>query len=112
MVKGNVIEFGYGDVVVGVDPVKGCITIANIKPPLECGTTIKRGDNSLEYGTTVEIYENEIHDIYNLICTVNEENRVVKYNNWIFDFSNYNEESVRVVREKAFHIVDVRCLAC
>lgn len=111
MIKGNVIEFGYGDVVVGVLPYRKCITITNIKPPLVCGSRLT-DVNAVEWGKTIEIYEDNLHDIYKLIQTVNEDNRVVRYNDWTFDFTNYNKESVRVVRDKAFNIIDVRCLAC
>lgn len=112
MIKGNVIEFGYGDVVVGVNQMEGCIIITNIKPLLECGTKFKKGEIDIEYGLSVKIYEDNIHDIYDIICTVNKENRIVKYKDWIFDFSNYNEESVRVMKDASFNIVDIRCLAC
>lgn len=112
MIKGKVIEFGYGDVVVGNDWFKECITITNIKPPLECGKTIRRGVEGIEFGESIEIYEDELHDIYKLICTVDEYNRVVKYKEWTFDFTNYNKESVKVVRDSAWSIVSPMLLAC
>lgn len=112
MIKGNVIEFGYGDVVVGVNPIESCIIITNIKPPLECGTKFHKGEIDVEYGLSIKIYEDNIHDIYDIMRKVNKDNRIVTYKDWTFDFSNYNEESVRVMREAAFNIVDIRCLAC
>lgn len=114
MIKGNTIEFGYGDVVVGVDQFKRCLIITNIKPPVACGTKFRKVEdtNDVEFGESIEIYEDNLHDIYNLVCTVNEKNKIVKYKQWIFDFSNYNKESVRVMKDFAFNIIDVRCLAC
>lgn len=111
MIKGNVIEFGYGDVLVCADQIKGCITITNINSILNCGEIVK-DINLLSYGEKIEIYEDNLHDIFNLMCEVSEENRIVKYNGWTFDFSNYNDESVRVVIDKAFNIVNIFPLLC
>lgn len=112
MIKGNVIKFGYGDVVVGGCNL-GYIEITNIKPPLECGQTITKDIyKDLEIGLSVRIYEENTWDIYKLMRTVNENNRIVAYKGYVLDFSNYNEESVRVVKDASYRTVNLMCLAC
>jgi hypothetical protein len=44
--------------------------------------------------------------------TVNKNNRVVIYGEYTLDFSNYNEESVRAVRDATYNTVNLLCLAC
>lgn len=112
MIKGNIIEFGYGDIAVSSNGM-GYISFTNIKPPLKCGqiiTKVMRKD--LEIGLNITIFEDKLWEVYNLVKTISKNNRVVKYKDYILDFSNYNEESVKVVLRGAFNMVNLRCLAC
>ncbi|MGJ0846576.1 hypothetical protein ACR77J_07800 [Tissierella praeacuta] len=110
MIEGNVIKFGYGDVVVSSYGM-GYVDFTNIKPPIECGSTVKK-DMNLEYGLSIRIHEDKHWELYDLIKTVNKDNRIVQYKGYVLDFSNYNEESVRVVREKAYNTINIIALAC
>lgn len=110
VIKGDIIKFGYGDVVVG-SCGRGYVSFTNIKPPLECGQSITK-DINVEYGLSVTIYEDEDWDLYKLIKTVNKDNRVVKYRDYTLDFSNYNQKSVDVVKKHAFNTINTLVLAC
>ena len=110
MIKGNILEFGYGDVAVSSNGT-GYIKFTNIKPPLECGTRITSG-MSIEYGDSITIYEDEILEFYNLVETVNIDNTVVEYKGYTLDFSNYNEKSVKIVKKNAKNMVNWMVLAC
>ena len=112
MIKGNIIEFGYGDVLVGACGC-GYVEFTNIKPPLKCGQTVyPEMYDELEIGLTVKLYEDEVWDLYHLINTVNKENKIIEFKGYILDFSNYNKESVRVVSDHAYKTVNIMCLAC
>lgn len=110
MIIGNVIKLGYGDVVVSSCGL-GYMDFTNIKPPLEIGSTIRK-DIDIEYGLRIKIYEDNDWELYDLIKTVNINNRIVEYKGYVLDFSNYNEESVRIVKDKAYNTVNIRALAC
>ena len=110
MIIGNTIKFGYGDVVIHTNRT-GYIKFTNIKPPLECGTSIT-SDMSIEYGISITIYEDEILELYNLVKAVSEDNAIVEYKGYILDFSNYNEKSVEIVKKHAENMVNWMALAC
>lgn len=112
MIKGNVIEFGYGDVLVGSNPMLDIFRVTSIKPPQEIGAVIDSSeDNGVEYNETIIINVDYSLDLYRIIKSVNENNRVVKYKEWIFDFTNYNQTSVDVVLKHAMHAVNFMVLA-
>lgn len=101
MIKGNVLYFGTGDIAVGSYSPTQLITFTNIKPPCKCGQTITdEMANNIEFGEKIIIELND-YDLYNLFCTVNESNRVIKYREYTFDFTNYNKESIRVCKGHA-----------
>lgn len=110
--KTKTIKFGYGDILVGVNRYIPRMSFTSIKPPVEVGTTVSYNDEDIEICGRVEILEYHIHDLYNLFCTVNEDNKIVKYKDWTFDFTNYNEKSVEVVKKKAYQTLYTLCCAC
>jgi len=112
MIKGNTLYFGTGDILVGSNDL-GYMNFENIKPPQEIGKTItKEIYSGLEIGLNLEIWEDNIHELYELFKTVNENNRVVKYKDYTFDFTNYNQGSVNVCRKFSYRTVNIMCLAC
>ena len=110
MIKGNVIKFGYGDVAV-YSCGMGYVSFTNIEPPVECGQAITK-DMGITYGLSIKIYEDDLHDLYRLIRTVSENNRVVEYKGYVLDFTNYNQKSVDVVKKHAFNTTNTFALAC
>lgn len=112
MIKGNVIKFGYGDVLVGSNPMLDVFTVTNIKPPQEIGTLINRIEGDMiEYGETIEIKVDCSFDLYRIIKSVDENNKIVKYKEWIFDFTNFNQLSVDLVLKHAMRAVNFMILA-
>lgn len=101
MIKGNRIEFGYGDVLCGVNNIG--VDYTNVKPPLEIGTCIKDTGLELEHfeiGKQVVIPLHgleDLNELCRLIKSVTEDNPVVEFGGYVFDFSNYNRKSVEVV---------------
>lgn len=103
-VKKNIICFGYGDVMVN----SGCgstITFTGFKPPVEVGTVITGEvikDKNIECITEpVKITfttMKELKQFKKLVEEIDGEDHVCfEYRNYTFDFSNYNENSIKVL---------------
>lgn len=110
MIKGKVIKFGYGDVGVGSSKFGSFISLTNIKPPQKVGDALLKKDN-IEYGEQIKISICD-YKLYELFKTVNENNRIIKYKEYTFDFSNYNSKSVDICIENAHNAVNMMALAC
>lgn len=114
MIKGNTLYFGSGDIAVGSNPTNQSVYFTNMKPPQKCGASItEEMEENIEFGEQIIIEIND-YDLFHVFCSVSEENRIVKYENYIFDFTNYNKESVRVCKshsKRALYFYQM-CLAC
>ena len=101
MIEGNVIKFGYGDISVGADVFTSIIRFRQVLNPLECGDT--RYSMELDFtDNNVSIQINDFNEYYELSKSLNEvEKRNLlqfTFKDYIFDFSNYNEKSIIVVK--------------
>lgn len=117
MIDGKVIKFGYGEVCVGVEPLKQEITFQNIRPPQECGTVLYEDIPAERFGEVISIHLS--YDTYleykNLLRSVsNKKISEFWFKGYIFDFSNWNAESIRVCMEKADRAMTnyILCMAC
>lgn len=99
MIYGNVLKFGYGDIAVGSDGLTQRISFQQFKPPTECGGNVPE---DVEY-----IGEDVVLQIsYEEYCELNKQLNSVLSNSistfifkgYIFDFTNYNDESVKVCK--------------
>lgn len=111
MIVGNVLKFGFGDVGVECDKIREEMIFKNIKPPQEIGTTLYP-ELDIEYGETIRFKEDHPYEFYKLIKTVNENNRIVEYKGYVFDFTEYNQDSVNVVLKFAKLMVNISIYAC
>lgn len=99
MIKEKTLYFGSGDIAVSSYSPTQLIIFTNIKPPCECGQTITdKMVEDIEFGEEIVLELND-YDLYNLFCSVNKNNRILKYGEYTFDFTNYNKESVRVCKD-------------
>lgn len=117
MIKDKTLYFGYGDISVGCVFDASCIIFRNIKPPCECGQTISKDlirEKSIEFiGEPILILVDD-YDVYTLFKSINEDNKIIHYNGYTFDFTKYNYESIRVCMDAAKAILDsnLMLLAC
>lgn len=113
MIEGKIIKFGYGDVGVGASDL-GYMVFGNIIPPQEIGTNLNNKIKNKEVEVTSEtvIYENNYFDFLELFKNINENNRVVEYKGYTFDFTNYKQGSVNVCLKYARNTVNSLILAC
>lgn len=113
MIKGNVIELGYGDVCIGADPM-GFVHIQNIKPPYPPGTTLtdKCEVELLGERITIRVSTGDLSYITEVCKEVRSgQTTTFPFHGYLFDFSKYDEESVRVLEEKVRHALAYSMLA-
>lgn len=103
MIEGNVIKFGYGDVVVAHVFTSLKLTCINKTYPL--GHTISGDDTSYDIITQINIDFHTFISINEFISKLKDvlldEVRIFKYGNYIFDFTNYNETSLNACINQA-----------
>lgn len=105
MINENVLEFGYGDIAVGANPAFLLLTFQGIKPPHKCGARLNKCIEHIGYtGHPITISfesEKECLEFKELLTRVeNKEIELFEFKSFIFDFSNYNEESIKVCQTK------------
>lgn len=100
MIEGNIIKFGYGDILVGVDSMFGGMIFDFIKPPQDIGKTCAKKD--VEVLRTVQVGNglSAIKLLENL-QTVSADNPKIDYLGYTLDFSKFNEESLNVCKRQA-----------
>ena len=100
MITNNVLEFGYGDIAVGFKRHSSALIFQSIKPPVKCGVDINSCD--VEYiGDKIIISLNfkSYKNLLKLLTAV--ENKIqlrFEFEEYIFDFTNYNIESINAIR--------------
>ncbi|WP_080845616.1 hypothetical protein [Cytobacillus gottheilii] len=100
MIKDKVIKFGYGTVLVGSNELLRTVELGFIELPNEIGMIYKQSD----LGDTVTVdsvkfkYDADMPDFYKELENLSENNPIVEFRGFTFDFTKYNEESVKVVR--------------
>ncbi len=112
MIKGNKIYFGYGDIVVNSDWA-GNLVLKEITPPCIPGGNVNYSGRTVLKTIIIPMGEN-VH--YLQLMQLIEHNIISEFeiDDYILDFSNFNIESIKVVR-KAIDIAlfgDYRLRAC
>ena len=97
MINGNVIKFGYGDVAVG--HCNYTIKFQQFIPKQKPGTNVD-ADSVVWVGEKIEI-PISVSDYYFLMKELDKcvHKRAFSFKEYIFDFNNFNLNSVKVVRE-------------
>lgn len=107
MIKDNRIIFGYGDILVGsykphsiyMKNLSTSLVFYEIKPPKEIGKMPEEGSYDILNTLSFNLTTNDISILENIRNVLKTTNRHIKFRDYILDFSNYNEESVKVVIE-------------
>lgn len=121
MIKGNIIKFGYGDILVGcynnIDDNwdKFSLHLTAIKPPQEIGESV--------VGKEYDILEDlniiaNSEEIFRLRCVLSEifqsGSKVINFKDYVLDFTEYNKKSVEVAIRATDQAIQMymRPLAC
>lgn len=94
MIKDNILYFGYGDIAVG-DTLDGHITFRGFKPPTIVGGDVPKDVDWLTDQIKISVNKFSISELNRL--KQKEDKRIV-IGNYILDFSNFNQESVNVIK--------------
>lgn len=113
MINGKVLSFGYGDISVGASPWAREIMFKQFKPPVRCGDHLNRKDISWVGKKVVfEVDMNDYQRLKGLLSQVkSKEISNFVFKNYVFDFTNYNEKSVEVCRQKLSEAMSLYLLA-
>jgi hypothetical protein len=113
MIEGNVIKFGYGDILVGANSMFGGMNFDYIKPPKTIGESFRSDDPTIEVLKTINVSALSVMQMINNLKSVSIDNPTVKCGNFLLDFSNFDIGSLNVVKEKATEAVSIGLpLAC
>lgn len=101
MINGNILKFGYGDISVGSDGLKQRISFQQFKPPGECGGYVPEGVKYIGEEIVLQISYDEYHEFNEQLKSVlSKEIFTFNFKGYVFDFTNYNEESVKVCKKR------------
>lgn len=115
MINGNRIQFGYGDIGVGAG-FFGNIELQQFKPAQECGSHVY--DAAVEWiGERISVGSgyNDLVKLKSHLMQVKEQKCFeFEFDGYIFDFTNYNIQSVQVCIGKTNLAIEqvVRLTAC
>lgn len=101
-VKGNRLSFGYGDIIVNAIPDAMSVQFKTINCEMVIGHSLKELEPSSVEITkidTIKYTEQEARDLIRILDLVLEVDfNVFYFNGIVYDFSNYNPDSVWVVK--------------
>lgn len=109
----NIIKFGYGDICVGADACGRAMIFQRFKSPINCGDTVNLESVELiGKEIVIKINAKDYREFNELLLKV-ETKKLDKFvfKDYIFDFTNYNEKSIEVCKEKSNEAMRLYLLA-
>lgn len=102
MINGNILKFGYGDIAVGSDGLTQRISFQQFKPPAECGGNVPEDVEYIGEEIVLQISYDEYHEFNKQLKSVlSKEISTFGFKGYIFDFTNYNEESIKACKQRS-----------
>ena len=102
MIDGNILKFGYGDIAVGSDGLTQRISFQQFKPPAECGGDVPEDVEYIGEEIVLQISYDEYREFNEQLKSVlSKEISTFDFKGHIFDFTNYNEESVKGCKKRS-----------
>lgn len=117
MIKDNILYFGYGDICVHTSPwLYNEIQFQEFKPPQEIGTKVDV-DKVEWIGERIKLELNVDECVWwfnELQKVLDRQINAFEFKGYVFDFSNYNEDSVRVAVKhiNRVHTYLITIIAC
>ena len=100
MIEGNRLKFGYGDICVGSDGLTQRMSFQQFKPPAKCGDRVSEDVEYIGEEIILQFsYEDYCWFIKNLEQVSNKESTEFLFKGHVFDFTNFNEESIKVCKK-------------
>lgn len=102
MINGNRLKFGYGDICVKSDALAQRMSFQQFKPPAKCGSNIPEDVEYIGEEVVLQIsYEEYCEFNKQLNSVLSNSISTFGFKGYIFDFTNYNEESVKVCKKRS-----------
>lgn len=113
MIDGKIFKFGYGDILVGGNPGTRQMNFQQFKPPAKVGDTVMCDEVEwIGERILIEISYKDYQKLCKLLDNVKtREISKFSFNGYVFDFTNYNEKSVGVCKEKLNEAMSLYFLA-
>ena len=100
MINGNRLKFGYGDIAVGSDGLTQRMSFQQFKPPAKCGDQVLDDVEYIGYEIILKFsYEDYCEFSKHLEQVSNKEMTDFIFKGYIFDFANFNKESVNACKK-------------
>ncbi|KON87383.1 hypothetical protein AF332_11470 [Sporosarcina globispora] len=98
MLEGNTIKFGHGTVLVYSSQLTRKVILEFIQPPKPVGKLIKEDIEDVVVLDSITFdYGKDMKPFYEELQQVSENNTILEFRGYVFDFSNYNPASVEVL---------------
>ncbi|PAD70669.1 hypothetical protein CHH83_02365 [Bacillus sp. 7586-K] len=98
MIQNKVLKFGYGTIVVTSSDFFRTVEFKYIHPPKPIGEIKEKDLNEIVILDKVVFkYDSDMNLFYKELLNVTPENSILNFRGYTFDFTNYNEESLKVV---------------
>ena len=114
VIKEKVIIFGYGTTLIHGSWYSSVLTISSIYPPKEIGLEITDSESYETIETVKFKYEADMLEFYNQVKMLSEDNPIIKFREYTFDFTKFNKKSVKVLKNKLDNVIQghMMLLAC
>lgn len=108
MIDGNRLKFGFGDIAVSSDMLTKTICFQQFEPLAKCGDEVSEGVEYIGNKIILKLsYDDYCEFCKNLDLASNKEITEFEFKEYIFDFTNFNTESIKVCRS---HAENAMCL--
>lgn len=97
----NKIIFGKGTIAVSSDTTFRSLILEYLEPPSPVGSEITKDEyeKKTTLGKKIFTYRDDMNDLMNELKEVSSENPIIEFRGYLLDFSNFNPDSVRIVKE-------------
>ena len=100
MINGNRLKFGYGDICVKSDALTQKISFQQFKPPAECGYNVPEDVKFIGNEIILEFSYEDYCEFSKYLEQVSDtEITDFIFKGYMFDFANFNEESINVCKK-------------
>lgn len=100
MIDNKVIEFGYGTILVGANKMMRRLILKYIQPPKSIGQLTDEDVEDIVILEEITFdYQDDMKDFLEALGEISRDNPIEEFRGYTFDFSNYNEKSVEIVKE-------------
>lgn len=111
MIINKNIKFGYGSILIVSDWIAHKLTINHIDKIKPIGSSTLEDIKDVNVIDKVEFkYNKDMYSLLHELENVSENNPIIQFRGYNFDFSNYNKGSVDVLKKQLLKVIQSRLL--